>query len=290
LVDVAVDLSLNALANLAVAIGTIILAVVTYKVLTESRKQLSVLTAQTVISRSQVDPYLLVRSFNFKGDKLVVDVENIGKGHATWLSVRLWFQPCEPHYYADKHGEIPLTQEQAAHLGKAQGWALGKYEPSHKVLKYKNWKEAFTVQTFTFLGNESVGDEAVLLAGERQQFQIEPYFCIGKDKSPFTEGKGFKFDEFRQFLAANDLHFLAVEFQLASKDPVENNLPGVPICKFVIDLANHKTVEEAFVAKLSFDFFPLSQREPAQKYGFMPSAMYYETKSGHNAPRPWEED
>ena len=104
------------------------------------------------------------------------------------------------------------------------------------------------------------------------------------------EGKGFKFDEFRQFLAANDVHFVALEFQLACKDPVENNVPGVPICKFVVDLANHKTLEEAFAAKLSFDFFPLSQREPAQKYGFMPGSWYYETKSGHNAPKPWKED
>lgn len=290
MINVTADLSLNALASLAVAIGTIVLAIVTYKVLTESRKQLSVLTAQTVISRSQLDPYLLARNFGFRGDKLLVDVGNIGRGHATWLSLRAWFQPCEPHYYADKHGEIPLTQEQAARLGKEQGWALGKYAPSRKVLKYKDWKEAFPVQTFTFLGNKSVGDEAILLASERQQFEVEPIFFLGRDKPEFMEGKGFKFDEFSKFLRDIDVHFLAVEFQLVCKDPVENNVPGLPICKFVVDFAKHKTLEDAFAAKLGFDFFPLSQREPAQKYGFMPGGWYYDTKSGHNAPKPWKED
>ena len=39
LVDLTVDLSLNALASLAVALGTIILAFVTYKVLIESHPQ-----------------------------------------------------------------------------------------------------------------------------------------------------------------------------------------------------------------------------------------------------------
>ena len=38
-------------------------------------------------------------------------------------------------------------------------------------------------QTFRFLGNREVGDEVVLLGGTRQQFDVEPHSCIGKDKS-----------------------------------------------------------------------------------------------------------
>src|SRR5213080_2644600 len=44
-------------------------------------------------------------------------------------------------------------------------------------------KCASPVQTFRFLGNREVGDEVVLLGGTRQQFDVEPHSCIGKDKS-----------------------------------------------------------------------------------------------------------
>src|SRR2546425_10345664 len=44
-------------------------------------------------------------------------------------------------------------------------------------------KCASPVQTFRFLGNREVGDEAELLGGTRQQFDVEPHSCIGKDKS-----------------------------------------------------------------------------------------------------------
>jgi hypothetical protein len=288
LVDLAADLSLNALASLGVALATVILAVVTYKVLIESRKQLSILTAQTVVSRSQLDPYLLVHSFKFTGDKLVIDVENIGKGRAIWLSLRLWYQPCEPHYSADKKGEIPLTPEQAVQLGKTQGRLFAKYEASRKELRYEDWKSALPVQAFTFLGNKNIGDEAVLLEGTRQQFEVEPHSCIGKDKPPFNQWKGFTFDEFRHFLAENDVGFVALQFQLACKDPVENILPGIHVCKFVMDLSKHKTLEEAFTDNFSFDFFPLTLKEAQSKGESIPSDMYYETRSGHNVPEPWK--
>src|SRR3989442_12908810 len=44
-------------------------------------------------------------------------------------------------------------------------------------------KCASPVQIFRFLGNREVGDEAVLLGGTRQQFDVEPHSCIRKDKS-----------------------------------------------------------------------------------------------------------
>ncbi len=43
-------------------------------------------------------------------------------------------------------------------------------------------KWASPVRTFTFLGNKEVGDEAVLLERTRQQFEVEPHSCIGKDR------------------------------------------------------------------------------------------------------------
>lgn len=290
MVYLTIDLSLNGLAAFAVAIGTVILAIVTYKALVEGRKQLSVLRTQTVISRSQLDPYLLVRDFNFKGDKLFIDIENIGRGHATWLSLRIWFHPCTPRYYADKEGKVPLTKEQTLHLGKTQGWALGKFEASQETLRYREWKSAIPVQTFSFLGNKELGDVAVLLEGARQQFEVEPYSGIKRARARYPEWKGWKFDEFRQFLAENKVGFVALEFQLACKDSVENIIPGVPLCKFVMDPVNHKSLEEAFNAKISFDFFPLTLEEVARKGGFMPSGMYYELKSSRNVLEPWKED
>src|SRR5439155_5968545 len=97
LVDLTIATLAVAATNVLVAIATITIASVAYKQMQESRRQarqqLTILSDQTAILRSQQDPLLRAHGFDFKGNEPLVKLVNRGKGRARRIGIETWFYP-----------------------------------------------------------------------------------------------------------------------------------------------------------------------------------------------------
>ncbi len=263
-----------AVTNAAMAVGTIFLAIVAYRSLGEGKRQLKQVSRQTEIFRSQQDPFLKVQNFRFEGDTLVLDVENMGKGRAVWVGIESWFWLVYPRTYADREGRTPISYAQVEQgIAKGEKLVWTRFEMDTKTkLGYKDWKETFPTTAVTFLVNSRVGD-AIIEAGEKCHFEVQPFFEVKNRAVDASEMKGSKFDELKQILKACRVRFVALELTSVCKDPLMNNVPGESFCKFVVDLDAHPTLESAFQKRIDFHFVPLGPREVA-KMGFIDGDFY----------------
>lgn len=266
-----------AITNVAVALGTLYLALIAKRSLQEGRRQLKILSSQTEIFRSQQDPFLKVNTFRFEGDKLLLDVENIGNGPATWVGVETWFEPTFPRTFADEDSTVPISAgEAASKVGKGEKvWS--RFEMDTKTrLHYKDWKKTKPTSVVTLLLNKRIGD-AILAAEERGQFEIQPLFEI-KNEVKMGSMKASKFDELREILIDNNIRFAALHFTTACKNSVLNNCYGESFCRFVVDLKRHSTLEEAYQSRYDFNFVTVGPREITKQLGWLDGELYRDMK------------
>src|SRR5438309_2684157 len=138
-------------AEIAVAIGTLSLAYLAYKTLKENQKQLSLLSSQTAISRSQLDPYLVLKSLDFERNQVRIGLENLGKGHAAWLGLKGSFYVAEPRLYSGPGPSTPLTLSESRERQERGLTVWENFQPSSIItLSYSNWSNVTPTSIVSF--------------------------------------------------------------------------------------------------------------------------------------------
>ena len=93
-------MDIDTIANLGVAVGTILLALFTFllaiytsKIIKSSEKQLRILKHQNRVIKSQQNPFLQVNEVKFNKNTVSFKVENVGFGNAYEIGIYSYFQP-----------------------------------------------------------------------------------------------------------------------------------------------------------------------------------------------------
>lgn len=93
-------MEINIIANLGVAVGTILLAFFTallafytYKIIKSSDKQLKLLKHQNRVIKSQQNPFLQVNGVKFNKNSISFKIKNVGLGNAHEIGIYSYFQP-----------------------------------------------------------------------------------------------------------------------------------------------------------------------------------------------------
>ena len=264
-----------------VAIGTLVLAYLAYGSLRENRKQLSLISSQTAIARSRLQPYLLVKEPKFDGNQLKLSIENLGLGYATWLAIQASFYLVEERSYADPVAVTPISRAQVRERQSRGLTAWGRFQPIEKSLSYANHRNVLPVSMVTFFVNKEAND-SLLRPRESGVFSVEPFFGFEIDRGTENQSwQGLAFGDFREFLDGNVVRFVGLDFHVVCKDAVDKDVPSERICRFVMDLRKHQTLEDAFLEKRTFGFTPIGLKELTRS-DFSPGEMYYHMETSRS--------
>ena len=285
------------ISNLFATFGTLSLAYFAYKNIKLSNEQLKFLRKQLRIFYSQQEPYLLVQDRNFNGNKIELILSNHGEGTAYEVAVSTTFfitefkltkeserllrkTPLKKWDNLNIQGRFDLLSNTHLLLKKdkeeinnglfnrAISWLLRR--PIEYEIVYPS-----SATTFMFdLENE----ESILKSGEKNKiFECEPYFFVTPSKLGI-QGKGFLFDELKDFLLRNNVQFIGITFHLVSRDKLGNVHNHQEIDSCIVDLKEHKTLEEAINSERKAYFTSLGWIEIQKEVGWLSSSLYDEIK------------
>jgi hypothetical protein len=291
IINDSMDTSTEALiiSNLLVAIGTIVLAVVAYLQIKESKKQSKMFYRQTGFLRNQQIPILCVDSFNIKENTLNINLRNIGNGIATKAAILSNIYIAKADFYLKKDDKKSFSFEEMQALSDKINsfYVKFSYEPKQEM-KYEG-KKVFLSDSVAFLFKEKT-DSLYIMPNQTESFSVEPLFQVkSRDKSIekfFAQFLGFS--ELIKLLKENNVKFFAVNFSLEFKDINEMMGTGRKLTDFVVDVSKHKSLEEAMKDRHRVNFQQLDD-EGVVRTGFADATEYMEVKSVANLPEHWEE-
>lgn len=202
----------NLIAQIGVAVGTIVLAIATFVMAHQGKLQLKELKRQTQISSAKQEPILKGSNLKFTENKPRFLITNVGEGRAIWIGVSTQFHPS-----INKHPKIDA-----------------KFE-------WEN-KDAFSTEMINF---PSKNGEIILDLKESVIYESEILFGISQ-KGIMGSVKGFHLNELKEFLKKYDIHEIAVEIGIIGKDLMEVSTPITKIASFFVDFEKHDTLEKAY--------------------------------------------
>ncbi len=229
--------------NVAVGVGTIVLAFVAFKQMRESRRQalqqVRVLSDQTAVLRSEQDPLLKSHTFIFKGNQLALNLENRGSGRARKIGIETWFYPTvfEP---SQKVGSLVEVSEAGKKEMKIHGRFLQK---STAQLKYQQSHDGESRSYVNFLASTVSGD-SLLDHGITENFtlrHVEPVFEMALNKKGGNTSLAYpKFEELKRIIQDNGFQFVSIWLRLVCKDSVDRPVYGQS-WRFVADVTSQHT-------------------------------------------------
>jgi hypothetical protein len=272
-----------AITNGAVALGTIILALIAYKTLREGREQLKVLSDQAAILRSQQDPWPRIHSFSFKRNQLLASLENRGAGRARKLGVESWFYPTIFQPTDDKGRPTKLTEQILEDYKKKDQKVTGRFlEKAGTQLTEGEFKSGRPSSVVSFLVSQLKGD-SLLEPGITLDFRLqteEPLFKIDFGKDRFVV---VKFADLRKILRENGFQFASLWFRIICKDSVDRPVDGESV-RFIVDLGGHGTLEEAMQEGHQPSLHAVDAHEVEKEVGWLDAGIYRAERSIENLP------
>lgn len=273
--------------NLLVAIGTILLAIISYKNIEILKKQTKLIFSQSNFLRLQQIPLLKIEDLKFNGNEIILGITNIGNGIAKEIGVKSVFFIVTPYLVE------PPDEKMKGEILKKQGISKNDWEATTKLfgremwLKYKlkldkelfikedddkssrnsskEKKKAYPATYIRYLKEEK-NVSPILEVGKTGVFKCVPGFWIKYGES-LSFAKGFSYDELLNFCKENDVEFLGVKFDLVYKDLAEDIQMPEELVTCAIIINSHKTLEEAVKENHQLDFFALGQFELEKKIG-----------------------
>jgi len=242
---------IESLASIISSIATFMVAVLTlYNVIT-LRKQIQLLEKQTLLQRSTVYPFLEIRQIKVRGNDVSLTLENVGKGIATQIGLRIW--------------AIPMR------LAKN----LWDFDVDIYDIRNSIRKRMYPDQGVVFLKDSN--NHFRLHPRDKKEFSATVYFFFKDQKKESFSGRFYSFDDFVKLLEVNKVRFAAVDISLVYKDISENIIESEGIDSFVIDITQHKSLEDA----MKRERIPFTQRALSLEeipFG-LPGKMYEKMKS-----------
>ncbi len=95
--------------------------------------------------------------------------------------------------------------------------------------------------------------------------------------------KTFNFEEFADFLRHNNVRYVALVFVITCKNLVGDSITGEALCKFVLDLGQHGSLEDGFKRGYPHNFISTGERDFG-KWGAIDSEFYRRLRPGPGLP------
>ncbi len=248
----------SALATGLLALATFWLARSASNSLRDQKEQLSVLTYQATAMRAQLDPLLkLQQQWAFKGNKLILTIQNIGNGRAFWVGVHSWCDPCIASVISQDVGE------DAKEVKRVQLKATNLDIDRRLVFAKRDVKTASAVSPIL---NQRLTDEPILDPQEILSVEVEPHFELvpSKDRdSPHVPrwSKFMDFREMRQFLQSNRVSYAALGFTIVCKNAMEDTVYGEMFGQLVALVDEDATLEDVAKRNSQHNLATLGERE-----------------------------
>ena len=228
--------------TLILAIATIALAIVAYLDNRETKRQVDILSKQTSILRSQIDPIPSIQSFNFEKNKLNINIVNIGNGPASSLAIQTSFVPARRKFYGDSKGKIPLLKTEIEEALIKNKQVTIRYEPDEKKL-FEKGVEVTPIRLAYILFNKQ-NKTLILLPNETSSYTIDLGFGLRNVNG--SSGSWPPYDALVEILKENNITCFIVGFRLLCKNIVLDPVFDLNIAAFVVDLTRHSNIEEAY--------------------------------------------
>jgi len=228
--------------TLILAIATIALAIVAYLDNRETKRQVDILSKQTSILRSQIDPIPSIQSFNFDKNKLNITIVNIGNGPASSLAIQTSFTPARRKFYRDSEGKIPLSKNETDEALKINKQVTIRYEPDEKKIFEKGVEVTPIRQAYILFNKQH--KTLMLLPNETSSYTIDLGFRLHNVNGSSRSWPPY--DTLVEILKENNITCFIVGFRLLCKNIVLDNVYNLNIAAFVVDLTRHSNIEEAY--------------------------------------------
>jgi len=270
-------------ANIAVAIGTFLLALAAFATMLQDRKQISILYRLYALLRPI--PNLRITSLNFKGNIARVNIENFSSVPGYEVGLASSFYLVYPKYYSSSEEKEELSTSLAQQMIAEGKTVYRHFQPLLKEqLIYQDIR--MVPQTYVSFMLTSL-NEATLLPQKSETIEVEPEFYIGTNEV-LSKGQILNFEKLKEVLLQNNHTFAAINMSLVYKDKLETPMGYEPYAKFVINFKRHKTLEEARREGISFDFVALSPGEIQRKSKGV-TMDYYKNVKSSQSPEVLEE-
>ena len=223
-------LDFNLMAQIGVAVGTLILAIATFAMAHQGKLQLNELKKQNLLSKSTYEPVLKCLDLKFVKNIPRITIGNIGQSRAQWIGISTHFHPSKLFH--------PIINPKLEFEGKI----------------------VFPEETINFPYKQG---EMILDQKESGIFNSEILFGVAsKDLNPF---KGFNFEDLKDFLTKNNIQQVGIDIGIVGKNLMDETAPLTRITTFFVDLKKHETLEDAYLDAQKSDskpyFLPLSTGE-----------------------------
>lgn len=298
------------LSNIAVAIGTMLLAYFSYQNIKSSKDQLLVLQNQIKLQFSQQEPELHVNELGFKGNKLELIISNLGNGNAYDVCVNSSFSNMDlilteeskalmKANPPDKWNELDLRGHYCLNVSKkifqkrdddrikaiiANRW---QFLNRFNTLRPRECDVLVKGSACTFLINAELEEPLMQGKVNNKFFECEPFFLLRCETNFLSEvfgidsyWQGYTFNDLKELLTQNDIRYISVIFSLDSKDKIQNTISHQNITSFIIDFKSDNNLEEAYNKKRKTNIYPLDRLELQKQIGFMEADTYYGSKWG----------
>jgi hypothetical protein len=233
--------------QIATAIGTLILAGVTYKTVRQSKEQLKLLKEQT--RRLKHDKPLLLKLIRYKVEKnhIKLDLENIGEQSIFQIGLETRFTLAVPH--VEKRGK--------------QNFISFSFDPSQLIDDFDGKKRKIFDNGFVNWNTNK--NRIVLRPKEIISLEFVPkfnffYYKEGKFMLG-TNGRSLTFDQLIEIMKKNNKRFFGIECSIVFKNYLDEFQEPIELFNFVFDIENHKTIEDCVNQKFKAQYHALSSQE-----------------------------
>ena len=263
-----------------VAVGTVVLAIVTLLLVIQYRRQVDVMLKQLNMQIGQQIPRLFIKQVDFRPDSVEIEVQNSGDVPATSVGLETCFFIIGQHLYADQKSDNEISWGEAIRMRDRGETVYSKYYwigPESTKLKFEN-REVNPSAVVSFFSPQ--GASVYFPPRTTMRIATKPAFLISwKGDQGLLSYRWFDYTEFRDFLLSNDIRAVAVVMSLLCKDAAEAVHHQGTVASFAIRTDLDRSLVESSQNAQRFDFIALSPTEWLSEDSRIPAEMYRNIRS-----------
>jgi hypothetical protein len=263
-----------------VALGTVVLALVTLLLVIQYRRQVDVMSKQLNMQIGQQIPRLFIKQVNFRPDSVEIEVQNAGDAPAMSVGLETRFFVVGQHLYADQEGHKEINWGEAVRIHDQGQTVYSKYYwtgPGTPRLRLEG-KEIEPSAVVSFFSPQGVS--AYFPSRTTICITTKPMFGISwRGDQGLASSRWFEYGEFRNFLLSNDIRAVAVIMSLLCKDAAEEVHHQGTVASFAIRTDLDRSLVESSRNAQRFDFIALAPTEWLSEDSRITVEMYHNIRS-----------
>jgi len=254
--------SLSSIANIFSGLATLVLAYLTWLIITQSRKDYAVTRKQLLMAQREKDPKLIVESMSFSGDSLSLKIKNKGKSEAQSIAVITSFYPAKVEIRERRINE------------KGEQIPYGTHIPIFKKfrLTIDDVTSEFNHEECANYISKGKKEPIILAPGADISISVDLCFAFqsnGKDKTTFRT-----FSELKTIMKENGFEAVNLQISLAYKNILEDVVSNDTLAEFIFNTKKHTSLEEAKKDGYGFELRWLSSRDIETNWGWNTYSSY----------------